>query len=81
MNILYADDRPYAIRYELDEITEIMKLAPDGGGHNCRNCGAPVEPLQVCAYCGTRWFARKEVMPCVGSNSVDPAVYAGRLSE
>ena len=56
MNILYADDRPIAVEYGLDEMVSAMVNANGKSGENCRNCGAPVEPFRACAYCGTPFY-------------------------
>ena len=52
MNKLYAEDRLVAVIPDEDDEPKVI-----GGrkttGHNCRNCGAPLDKNGDCVYCGT----------------------------
>ena len=64
MNIMYADDRPVAAQYEPgDSIPEHAGHS----GHNCRNCGAPLNRFGNCEYCGTVHQLRSEIVMTAGS--------------
>lgn len=61
MNILYADDRPVYVEYEPGVIIPDMK-ATSHRGHNCRNCGAPLNRFGNCEYCGTACQMHSEIV-------------------
>ena len=56
MNILYADDRPVLAVDDTDPGSAVNK------GHNCRNCGAPLNKYGDCEYCGTKKQMRSEIV-------------------
>ena len=65
MEKLYADDRLIGIVPDDNEVIEVISGRTSAGtlaqrfvsrptlGHNCRNCGAPLDRNGDCVFCGT----------------------------